>query len=66
MMERNTEEGDVFYESLEEFHVFLLAHVLMRPIIIVADKMLKVGVDNKITLMTLKFSNRFLTGLSSL
>ena len=65
-MERNTEEGDVFYESLEEFHVFLLAHVLMRPIIIVADKMLKVGVDNKITLMTLKFSNRLLTGLSSL
>ena len=42
MMERNTEEGDVFYESLEEFHVFLLANVLMRPIIVVADSMLKV------------------------
>lgn len=42
MMERNTEEGDVFYESLEEFHVFLLAHVLRRPIIVVADNMLKV------------------------
>ena len=44
MMERNTEEGDVFYESLEEFHVFLLANVLMRPIIVVADSMLKVSV----------------------
>ena len=43
MMERNTEEGDVFYESLEEFHVFLLANVLMRPIIVVADSMLKVS-----------------------
>ncbi len=44
LMERNTEpdDGDVFYESLEEFHVFLLAHVLRRPIIIVADTMLKV------------------------
>ena len=44
LMERNTEadDGDVFYESLEEFHVFLLAHVLRRPIIVVADTMLKV------------------------
>ena len=44
-MERNSEEGssgdDVFYESLEEFHVFILAHVLRRPIIVVADTMLK-------------------------
>ena len=31
-----------FYESLEEFHVFVLAHVLRRPIIVVADTMLKV------------------------
>ena len=45
MMERNTDDGDVFYESLEEFHVFLLAHVLMRPIIVVADNMLKVRVN---------------------
>jgi len=31
----------VFYESLEELHVFVLAHVLHRPIIIVADTILK-------------------------
>ncbi|XP_018595220.1 OTU domain-containing protein 7B isoform X2 [Scleropages formosus] len=29
------------YESLEEFHVFVLAHVMRRPIIVVADTMLK-------------------------
>lgn len=33
--------ADVFYESLEELHVFVLAHVLYRPIIIVADTILK-------------------------
>lgn len=31
----------MFYESLEELHVFVLAHVLYRPIIIVADTILK-------------------------
>ncbi|KAI8793583.1 OTU domain-containing protein 7B [Biomphalaria glabrata] len=31
----------VVYESLEEFHVFVLAHVLQRPIIVVADAILK-------------------------
>lgn len=29
------------YESLEEIHIFVLAHVLRRPIIIIADTMLK-------------------------
>ena len=29
------------YESLEEFHVFVLAHVLRRPIIVIAETMLK-------------------------
>lgn len=29
------------YESLEEFHVFVLAHVLKRPIIVVADTILR-------------------------
>lgn len=33
--------SEVFYESLEELHVFVLAHVLRRPIIIVADTILK-------------------------
>ncbi|XP_052098606.1 OTU domain-containing protein 7B-like [Mytilus californianus] len=41
----NSNSGDdvdpVVYESLEEFHVFVLAHVLQRAIIIVADTMLK-------------------------
>ena len=31
----------MFYESLEELHVFVLAHVLYRPIVIVADTILK-------------------------
>ncbi|XP_072348745.1 OTU domain-containing protein 7A isoform X2 [Scyliorhinus torazame] len=35
----NTE--DPVYESLEEFHVFVLAHVLRRPIVVVADTMLR-------------------------
>lgn len=35
------ESSEVFYESLEELHVFVLAHVLSRPIIIVADTILK-------------------------
>lgn len=30
----------VYFESLEEFHVFLLAHILQRPIIIVSDTVL--------------------------
>lgn len=34
------QEGQVYFESLEEFHVFLLAHILQRPIIIVSDTML--------------------------
>lgn len=29
------------YESLEEFHVFVLAHVLRRAIVVVADTMLR-------------------------
>ena len=31
------------YESLEEIHVLVLAHILRRPIIVVADTVLKVG-----------------------
>ncbi|XP_025077085.1 OTU domain-containing protein 7B-like isoform X1 [Pomacea canaliculata] len=39
---RNIVESEpVVYESLEEFHVFVLAHVLQRPIIVVADTVLK-------------------------
>lgn len=34
------------YESLEEFHVFVLAHVLRRPIIVIADTVLR-DVDNE-------------------
>ena len=44
MMERidqGPETSEVFYESLEEFHVFVLAHVLRRPIIVVADVVLR-------------------------
>ena len=31
------------YESLEEIHVLVLAHILRRPIVVVADTMLKVS-----------------------
>ena len=34
------------YESLEEFHVFVLAHLLRRPIIVIADTVLR-DVDNE-------------------
>ena len=35
------DELDPLYESLEEVHVLALAHVLRRPIIVVADTVLK-------------------------
>ncbi|XP_077988783.1 OTU domain-containing protein 7B-like [Glandiceps talaboti] len=35
------EEENATWESLEEFHVFVLAHVLRRPIIVVADTVLR-------------------------
>ena len=38
--EEESEKGYI-YESLEEIHIFVLAHVLRRPIIIIADTMLK-------------------------
>ena len=34
------------YESLEEVHVLALAHVLRRPIIVVADTVLKVTIND--------------------
>ena len=33
-------DGTVYFESLEEFHILLLAHILQRPIVVVADTML--------------------------
>lgn len=45
MDSRTTDEAETFenatYESLEEIHVLALAHVLRRPIIVIADVMLK-------------------------
>lgn len=32
---------DQIYESLEEIHVFALAHVLKRPVLVVADTVLR-------------------------
>lgn len=41
---------DPVYESLEEFHVFVLAHILRRPIVVVADTMLRdSGGEGKLT-----------------
>lgn len=45
---------DPVYESLEEFHVFVLAHVLRRPIVVVADTMLRdSGGEGKLTAASL-------------
>lgn len=38
---RTESSEEPVYESLEEFHVFVLAHVLRRPIVVVADTMLR-------------------------
>ena len=38
--QQQQQDGTCYFESLEEFHVFLLAHILNRPIIIVSDTML--------------------------
>uniref|UniRef100_A0A671T4M0 ubiquitinyl hydrolase 1 n=1 Tax=Sinocyclocheilus anshuiensis TaxID=1608454 RepID=A0A671T4M0_9TELE len=38
---KNGKSKDPVYESLEEFHVFVLAHVLRRPIVVIADTMLR-------------------------
>lgn len=38
---RHHRREEVYYKSLEEFHVFVLAHVLRRPIIVVADTVMK-------------------------
>lgn len=50
------------YESLEEIHVLALAHVLRRPIIVVADLTLKVGTSYYfvINFLHLKFLVLFL------
>ena len=37
-------DGNPLYESLEEVHVLVLAHVLKRPIIVVSDTVLKVSI----------------------
>ena len=37
------EAGSALYESLEEVHVLALAHILRRPIIVVADTILRVS-----------------------
>jgi hypothetical protein len=36
------ESTSALYESLEEVHVLALAHILRRPIIVVADTILRV------------------------
>ena len=41
--EQNEDCAGRVYESLEEIHVLALAHVLRRPIIVVADLTLKVS-----------------------
>ena len=44
----------MMYESLEEIHVLALAHVLRRPIIVVADTILRVR-NFRVSQQVLKF-----------
>ena len=37
----NQNGSTIYYESLEQFHVFLLAHILQRPVVVVADQVLR-------------------------
>ena len=37
--------AEAMYESLEEIHVLALAHILRRPIIVVADTILRVRIE---------------------
>lgn len=39
--ERVSDSSQPHYESLEEIHVFALAHVLHRPVIVISDKFLR-------------------------
>lgn len=43
------------YESLEEIHVLALAHVLRRPIIVVADTMLRVSRNKLFTIAVINY-----------
>ena len=40
--------AEAMYESLEEIHVLALAHILCRPIIVVADTILRVSQFDKV------------------
>lgn len=50
------------YESLEEIHVLALAHVLRRPIIVVADTMLRVSRNKLFTIAVINY-DRFELGI---
>lgn len=39
--ETSSQQQEQIYESLESIHVFALAHILKRPIIVVADTILR-------------------------
>ena len=41
LLKRTDSEGSDSFDSLEEFHVLALAHVLRRPIIVISDTMLR-------------------------
>lgn len=51
----NGDSEGYIYESLEEIHVYALAHVLKRPIIVIADTILKVCTFLLIIFVFLKY-----------
>lgn len=67
LVQRVDNSEDPVYESLEEFHVFVLAHVLRRPIVVVADTMLRdSGGEGKNNLRLLSLSPKSRTALLEL
>lgn len=52
------QQSELLYESLEEVHVFALAHVLKRPIIVIADTVLRDAGGEAFAPIPFRYSSR--------
>ncbi|XP_072911884.1 tumor necrosis factor alpha-induced protein 3 [Hemitrygon akajei] len=55
----SSDQSGLSYESLEEIHIFVLANILRRPIIVIADRVLR-SFDNNTSLAPLHFGGIYL------
>ncbi|XP_051880561.1 tumor necrosis factor alpha-induced protein 3 isoform X2 [Pristis pectinata] len=55
----NSDQRGLSYDSLEEIHIFVLANILRRPIIVIADRVLR-SFDNNTSLAPLHFGGIYL------